>query len=410
MKSKIIHVPRRFVKEKWGGTETVIFETSKELIKADYDVEIHTSLILSDKKKETIYGLPVKRYPYFYTYFGISEENKELLDNIGGSFFSFSFFFRLLFMKSVELFHLHTMGRLGGLVRTVSKLRRIPYIVSIHGGVLDMPSEQLQELLKPIRGLFDWGKPLGFLVGSRQVLQDADAIICVGQREKELMQEKFPGKRVVYLPNGVDVEKFEKGDGRVFRRKYGIKEEEKVLFCVSRIDPQKNQFLLIETFKELIKKDKTLKLILIGAITNGPYYEKVKLKIKELSLEDKTIILTDISFDNADLVNAYAAADVFVLPSRHEPFGMVILEAWAAKKPVIASNIGGITDFVEDGKNGLLFENGSETSLGGAMTKIFDDKQLANKLAANGYEESKKYNWKSVTQELISIYEEVSGK
>ena len=64
-KGKILHIPRRFVKEEWGGIETVIIETSRELLKAGYDVEIFTSMALSDKKREMIFDIPVRRFSYF---------------------------------------------------------------------------------------------------------------------------------------------------------------------------------------------------------------------------------------------------------------------------------------------------------------------------------------------------------
>jgi len=66
--NKIIHIPRRFVKDQWGGMETLVLELSKGLIEKGYDVEIHTTLTFSDKREEVIYGLPVRRYPSFYTY------------------------------------------------------------------------------------------------------------------------------------------------------------------------------------------------------------------------------------------------------------------------------------------------------------------------------------------------------
>jgi glycosyltransferase involved in cell wall biosynthesis len=410
MKQKIIQIPRRFVKEKWGGTETVILETSKELIKTGYNVEIHTSLIFSNERKELIYGLPVIRYHYFYTYLGLTKERKNNLDNIGGSFYSIPFFFKLLFMKNIKLFHLHTMGRIGAFIRTISKLKKIPYIVSIHGSYLDMPKKELDELMKPTKGLLNWAKPFDILFGTKKVLSDADAIICVSQKESELMKKKYPNKKVLYLPNGVNISMFKKGNARDFRQKYSIKKSEKILLCVSRIDPQKNQILLIKAFNDLVKKNKKLRLVLIGAITNKNYYKKINLKIKEYSLKNKVLILNDINFDNPDLVNAYSAADIFILPSIHEPFGIVILEAWAAEKPVVASNIGGIPGFVEDGKTGLLFESESKELLNKTILKLLNNKKLTTKLAANGAKEVKKYSWNEITKKLLKLYKEVNNK
>jgi len=411
MRPKIIHIPRRFVKENWGGTETVITGVSRELVKAGYDVEIRTSLALSEKRHEEIYELSVTRYSYFYTYFGLGKDNKAALDEKGGNLVSLSLFFSLLFSKGVTLFHLHTMGRLGGVVRTVSRFRHIPYIVSIHGGVLDVPKEESEEYLKPVRGLLDWGKIFGAVFGSRKVLRDAAAIICLGKKEHKLLEDKFPGKKVIYIGNGVDLNKFERGAGAAFRKKYAINEAEKVFLCVARIAPQKNQRLLLEVFKDLAENRTALRLVLVGAVTNSLYFEELKAMIQRHDvLKERVTVLTQVEFDNEDLVNAYAAADIFILPSQHEPFGIVILEAWAAKKPVIASNVGGIIDLVADGKSAILFESGSRTSLKAAILKLLDDPGLSRALAANGYEEAKKRSWAAISEKLISLYKEVSAR
>jgi len=293
--NKIIHIARRFIKEEWGGTETVILETSKQLQRGGYDTEICTTNLLSKKKREDVYGFSVRRFSSFYTYFGMNKSNKNSLDRSGGNVFSFSLFFSLLFVKDVKVFHLHTMGRIGGIVRTISKLRGIPYVVSIHGGYLDISKAQYENMMSRLEGTFDWGKLLGLLVGSRRVLQDADVILCVGKRESELMQQKYPNKKVVYLANGIDFKKFESGDGNSFRKKYGITKVENMLLCVSRISHQKNQTLLVKAFIELIKSNKNLKLVLIGSISDRSHYEEIKDLIRKSSIEDKVLILTVIT-------------------------------------------------------------------------------------------------------------------
>ena len=129
-----------------------------------------------------------------------------------------------------------------------------------------------------------------------------------------------------------------------------MSEEQTLILCVSRLDPQKNQILLIEAFAEYYQSRKGAKLCLMGSISNKQYYEKIKKCIRDLGLLENIVIIDDCSFADEKLTQAYQAADVFVLPSLHEPFGIVILEAWASGTPVIASALGRIMGFTESEK------------------------------------------------------------
>jgi len=195
---KIIHVPRRFVRSEWGGTETVIIETSRQLEKSGYQPEIFTSKALCKKNRETIFGVPVRRFSYIYARLGLKKTNKLLMDRRGGNVLSFSFLFALLFCKDIKLVHLHTGGRLAAFVRLVSKLRGFPYVISIHGGLLELPEKQLAELVAPMKGSFNWGKIFDILLNAGKVEKDAAAIICVSKSEQELVAKKYPRKKVFW--------------------------------------------------------------------------------------------------------------------------------------------------------------------------------------------------------------------
>jgi glycosyltransferase involved in cell wall biosynthesis len=111
-------------------------------------------------------------------------------------------------------------------------------------------------------------------------------------------------------------------------------------------------------------------------------------------------------------VDAYHSADCFVLPSLHEPFGMVVLEAWASGLAVVASNVGGLKRLVEDGHNGLAMEAEAEVSqansLASCVIRLAGSEALRNKLASNGLQTAKEqYSWDHITDELVSIYRSV---
>lgn len=405
-KTKIIHVPRRFVREEWGGTETVIIETSCQLEKAGYEPEIFTSTALCNKKQETVYGIQVRRFPYIYARLGLKKHNRLLLDRRGGNVLSLSFFFALLRCKNIKLVHLHTGGRLGAFVRLAAKIRKFPYVLSIHGGLLELPPKQLEELVAPLKGSFNWGKVFDLLLGADKVEKDAAAIICVSRKEQELVSEKYPDKKVIYLENGVDVEHFATGKAQSFRNEFGLGNE-KIILCVASFNPQKNQIFLLESFKKIHERHPDCKLVLIGTVYDQNYYEELIAKVKNSNLKDSLIIIPNLAFDSDTLLNAYAACDIFVLPSAYEPFGIVILEAWAAVKPVACSGTGGMKYFVRDNENALIFDKDSPEDAAEKIQLILEDENLAARLAAAGKVNAEKHSWEAVSKKLISLYEEL---
>lgn len=407
--NRIIHVPRRFVAEEWGGTETVILEISRQQQRAGWRPEIHTSLALASQRRHEIGGVPVRRYPYCYPFFGLNAADRASMDKKGGNLLSLSLFVQLLRVPDVRLFHAHALKRLGGEVRTAARLRKKPLVVSLHGGVFDVPAAELDTMLKPIADKTEWGKPFGALFGSRRVLEDADQVVCVGQSELEKAQGQLQHDRVVYLPNGVDTAKFAHGDGANFRQKFDFAPDDFLLLNISRIDSQKNQLLLIEAFARVWPQVPNAQLCMIGPETQPEYAAKLRARIRELRLENAVKLLPGLRNDDPVLVDAFHACDAFVLPSMHEPFGIVALEAWSAGRPVIASAIGGLRTLVKDEETGLLFDpkaSDAAERLAAAIRRVHGSRDFARQLAEAGREEAcQSYDWTVIGERLETIYQ-----
>ena len=140
-------------------------------------------------------------------------------------------------------------------------------------------------------------------------------------------------------------------DGTDFRKKVGIRGDRKILLCVSRIDYQKNQLMLPEILAIL---GEPWHLVFIGAPTAEWYVDKLREKIRLMNLTDRVTMINGVPPDSALLPAAYHAASAFLLPSMHEPFGIVVLEAWSSGAPVIASPVGGIKTLIRDGETGFF--------------------------------------------------------
>jgi len=406
---KILHVPRRFVAEEWGGTETVILEISRQQQRAGWQPEIYTSMALAEQRNETIGGVPVKRFPYCYPFFGLSNADKAALDKKGGNLLSLSLFNAMRREQDVRLFHAHALKRVGGEVRTAARWQKKPFVVSLHGGVFDVPTAELDTMLKPVENKTEWGKPFGALFGSRRVLDDADLVICVGQSEMNKARKQLSHDRLAYLPNGVDCAKFATGNGAAFRAKHGIPQDAFLALNISRIDAQKNQLLALEAFVQLRSLQPEAFLILIGPETQPDYAKKLRDFIAANQLGAHARILPGLRNDNLQLIQAFHACDVFVLPSMHEPFGIVVLEAWSSGKPVIVSRLGGLQALVRDGETGFFIDPNSSdaaTDLAAKINRFATEPELRKQIGAAGLRETKsKYDWARIGQQLETLYQ-----
>ena len=296
---------------------------------------------------------------------------------------------------------------MGGIARTVARLRGIPYVVSLHGNYLTLPIEQSDKMQEPFKGKLEWGKFFGFLLGSRKTISDADAVICVDSEEYTQLKALYPHKNINYLPNGVNIDFFRNGDPNQFRHEYGITEHEKYILCVSRIDYQKNQKTLIKAFAEFKKNSPNHKLVLIGPVTVDQYFEEIKELISKLKLDQSVVIIPGLRPDDPLLASAYKGADMFVLPSCHEPFGMVILEAWAAGIPVIAADLPGIKAFSTDKSDILHFDHNSFTDLLEKMNTLNRSGALRYSLTFKAAKTVIDYSWSSITHKLSTIYHDL---
>jgi glycosyltransferase involved in cell wall biosynthesis len=172
---------------------------------------------------------------------------------------------------------------------------------------------------------------------------------------------------------------------------------------VARIASQKNQLWAIESLRHIRANDPTVHWVFVGPVNDEVYYQKVRAAVKAQGLEHCAHFLGGFPSGDPRLADAYHAADLFVLPSIHEPFGIVILEAWAAGCPVLASRVGGIPHFVDDGIDGFLFDPNDPHDLAKRFCSL--DCSRLRESAERGMEKVlREYTWDVVTARLLDIY------
>jgi len=404
-KLKIANVVRRFTFAEWGGTETVVWNTARELQKNGHHPEILATRALCSTPEETVDGIAIRRFPYFYPYWPLTAARRLALDKKGGNPFSRGLW-QALHRTDATLVHCHTMARLGETVRNACGSRNIPYVVSFHGGCFDVPPQELAAMRKPTRGCFHYGRLLDLLLGRNRFLNAAAGIICVGYNEYEMTCDRYPDRPVVYLPNGVEVERFEKVPEVDFRRQWQIDPAAQLILCVSRIDYQKNQQMLLQLLERLKEKSENIHLVLIGPVTAPDYYAEMQSFIAARQLQQLLTVIPGLPPDSPELAAAYHAADLFILPSIHEPFGIVVLEAWAAGVPVIAASTGGLKKLIEPEKTGLLFDHDSLADLEFCYQRMIEEPSLRENLIAHaGHTVRQEYSWPIITRKLLDFYD-----
>lgn len=399
---------RRFSFEEWGGTENVVWNSSRALQRDGISADILATDALSCASAEVRDNVHIRRFPFFYPYAPMPKSKRLILDKKGGNPISFQLA-RAVARDDYQLLHLHTGGRLAQQLAAVARRKKIPYVMSFHGGCYDIPAQEMQELMAPTRGTLRYGGVLDRILGWRQdLLAGAAALVCVGENELSELQQRYPGKRVLHLPNGVDPQKFEKPVSINLRQTLGIQADTRLLLCISRIDYQKDQKLLLELLNQLRQRGDNVHLLLIGPISAPSYFAGMQQYIKEHDLQRFATVIPGLTADDERLVAAYQQSDCFILPSLHEPFGIVVLEAWSAGLPVIASTAGGLGRLVQDGRTGIQFSPGNLAELQNAYEQLFASSDLRRKLTdAAKQEVETHYTWSIIGKRLANLYREL---
>ena len=392
---KIAHIVRRFTFSEWGGTESVVWHIARQQKAQNLEPEIICTAALDKVGTEVVDGITIRRFPYFYPYFPMPEKDRIALDKKGGNPFAPELL-NSLKQGNFDIFHLHAGGRIANYTIRLAKKLAIPTLMSLHGGACAIPDQEMALMLKPLKHKFSYGGIIDRLCRARKAPESqADVLLALSNEEVKKLQSRYPGKQIELFPNGILHRELPEADG--FRRQYNIPEDKKVLLCISRIDYQKNQKILLE----LLKQHSDTHLLLIGPVTAQWYFEEIIKTAEMLDLNSRLTVIPGFAPDDARLLQALKTAYCFILPSRHEPFGIAALEALDAHVPLIASAVGGLRDFLCDGENALLFEDNDVDSLKSAYSRL---EVLKDKLVECGNETAKKYNWQNIAARLTEIY------
>jgi phosphatidylinositol alpha-mannosyltransferase len=228
-------------------------------------------------------------------------------------------------------------------------------------------------------------------------------MIAVSDAARDTVARYFGGEFVI-IPNGIDAERF--GGKHVEPLEEYLDGRPNILF-VGRLEPRKGFKYLLRAFPYVKSEFPRARLLVVGA------YDKDE--IAEHLLYAREHHITGVKFvgrvSDEDLPRYYRTCDVFCAPSTgFESFGIVLLEAMAAGKPMVASDIAGYRDLLVDGEEGLLTEPKNEEALAKAMVRILQNPDLQQKMGQAGQAKARQYSWRRVALQVLDFYEELLAR
>ncbi|MEY2978378.1 MAG: hypothetical protein RLZZ435_2517 [Cyanobacteriota bacterium] len=244
------------------------------------------------------------------------------------------------------------------------------------------------------------------LASERQVLEQADRIVATSPQEQTHMETLMSHRGAIeVIPCGTDIESFQSLPTAEARQVLGWDPADKIALYVGRFDRRKGIETLVRAASLLT--DPQFRLVIVGGCdpkkSDGAEYQRIAGLVESLGLQDRVTFAGRVGHDRLPLY--YAAANVCVVPSHYEPFGLVAIEAMACGTPVIASDVGGLKFTVKSGKTGLLVPPQEETKLAQALQRILGQPAWAAQLGQAATQRvQQKFSWTGVAQQLSHLY------
>jgi len=244
-------------------------------------------------------------------------------------------------------------------------------------------------------------------------------LIALTETVKKCYKEYgIPETKITEIPNGVSIERFnQKVASDSLRNKYGIKNDQLFILTVGRYHIKKGYEYIPGVAKILKNNGFSFRWVIVGKgvkILQSTIIERdvseLVLLVDEIGLKNSNEQKNIFNLPDDVLIQLYKSADLFVMPSLLETFGMVLIEAMAAGLPVITTNSPGCRDVVTHGYNGLLVEPGNVTELANSIIKMIKSPQLKESLLRNSKNSIIRYGWRNIAREYEHLYYDLISK
>jgi D-inositol-3-phosphate glycosyltransferase len=242
----------------------------------------------------------------------------------------------------------------------------------------------------------------------RLVTLTADRIVAASPHEKGLLMRLYGAgdQRVSVIPCGVNLDRFQPRDRAAARAALGLPAPDggQVVLFVGRLEPLKGVELLIDAVAEL--EDSAPLLLIVGGDDRAAVYQAaLRARAAAAGIEARTRFVGAVAQEL--LPDYYSAADVCVVPSYYESFGLVALEAMACGVPVVASRVGGLVGTVRDGETGFLIPWRCPQPFADKIDLLLSNEELRRSLGAAAREQAQRFRWSEVAAQLAALYARV---
>ena len=235
----------------------------------------------------------------------------------------------------------------------------------------------------------------------------ADRVICVSKALQQELHGLYgvPDKKMTTLYNGVDYRRFDVDvDTGGVRAKHAVGSDDPCVLFLGRLAWQKGPDLLLETVPDILRRQSETKFVFVG---DGEMRHSLQARAADLGL------FNSVRFTGQrrglELIGLLKTADAVCVPSRNEPFGIVVLEAWSAARPVVVTRNGGPNEFVRDQDTGFMIHADCE-SIGRGLGTALSDTAKARKVGSNGrHEVESRFSWEAIAEGTEAVYDSLCG-
>ena len=256
----------------------------------------------------------------------------------------------------------------------------------------------------------DTPEPLSRIVGEEQVVAQADRLIANTSDEARQLVDWYGARpdQIAVIPPGVDLQMFRLADASAARTRLGVPPDSLVLLFVGRLQPLKAPDLLIRAVAQIVAERPDLadrlQVLVVGAPSGTGLIEPEAMPklAADLGIADRVRFEPPVSREL--LADFYAAADLTVVPSHNESFGLVALESQACGTPVVAAAVGGLSTAIRDGVTGVLVPSHRSRDWAGALTRLLDAPGRRAELAAASRGHAEQFSWRHTADGLLVAY------
>jgi len=374
---KIVQVNPHFLPSK-GGSEWFCSNLSKRLAERGHEVHVLSSTFGSKEASFQVRdGYFVSRHPYV---------------GVVGKTNPATFILHKLLAMKADVIHAHSYIFLtSNQAALARKLGTTPFILHLHGGLEFAPvaGDPLSRVLFLMKRLYD--PTLG-----KWTVRAADVVGSVSKKDLEIARRlwKIEPDKLCWLPNAVDTDKFYPDQ----------RQEKRNVVFIGRLERWKGVHIFLEVARRISRERRSLNFLVVG---DGSL-RRLAESLAEQSCNGRVKFLGEIAHDEIAAVLAQAA--ILVLPSFVEGLPTVCLEALASGVPVVASDVGGVSEVVVDGQTGFLFPAGNVKECFDKVENLLSDEQLRNRMGREGRRLVKSlYTWEKAVTAVEEVYEAIAA-